>query len=98
MRESEIQKQCLDYLKALNVFHWRSNNIAVKGRVFHGLLGVPDIIVLHNGYFIGLEIKTKEGKQTKEQRDFERNCTINGGFYFVIRSIDDLISLFNAFR
>jgi hypothetical protein len=36
--------------------------------------GVPDIIVVKNGKFIGIEVKTKEGRLSDDQAVFGRAC------------------------
>ncbi len=56
----------------------------------YALKGVPDIIVIKDGWFVGLEIKNKGKYQSKEQKEFEKNCKGAGGEYYVIRSVDQL--------
>ena len=79
--------------------YWRSNNIPPSGMKngkqfyyktnIHAKKGIPDIIVILNGDFIGLEIKDK-AKQSKEQKEFEKMVKDNGGEYYVIKSVDQL--------
>lgn len=52
--------------------------------------GLPDIIVVWGGMFIGLEVKTKIGKQSPDQKVFESLVKKHGGKYFVVRSIEDV--------
>jgi hypothetical protein len=52
--------------------------------------GVPDIIVVRYGWFIGLEVKAPKGYQSKAQKKFERDCKEAGGEYYVVRSISDV--------
>jgi hypothetical protein len=87
-----------DCLQFRGVFFWRSNNIPVfdRGRgVFRRLpkytmRGIPDIISVRNGHFIGIEAKAGAGKLSKEQADFARECLRNGGDYILARSIEDV--------
>jgi hypothetical protein len=52
--------------------------------------GVPDIIVLKDGKFIGIEAKAGSGRLSPDQAEFGRLCIKNGGEYVVARSIDDI--------
>ena len=53
--------------------------------------GVPDIIVIHQGQFIGIEVKSATGRQSESQRDFEIELTRKGqGNYFIARSVEDV--------
>lgn len=52
--------------------------------------GLPDIIVIYKGYFVGLEVKTKTGRQRQTQLRAENNIKRAGGFYFVVRSLEDV--------
>jgi hypothetical protein len=54
--------------------------------------GVPDIIAIKSGRFIGIEVKAPKGKLSPEQADFGRECVRNGGEYVVARSIEDVQS------
>ena len=52
--------------------------------------GVPDIIIVKKGQFIGLEVKRPGTYQSPEQKTFECELTDAGGQYHVVRSIDDV--------
>ena len=102
--EANIQSAVLDLLaikeKQRELMYWRSNNIQPSGikkdgkRFFykanvHAKKGIPDIIVIKDGFFIGLEIKDKE-KQSDGQKEFEKLVKQNGGEYHIIKSVDQL--------
>lgn len=55
----------------------------------HALAGVPDIILIDKGIFVGLEVKTATGKQSAAQKSFDKRCEEAGGNYFIVRSIKD---------
>ena len=61
----------------------------------HSKKGVPDIILLRHstGQFVGLEVKTTEGVQSKEQKEFEKESKAAGAEYYIVRSIDDVQAL-----
>lgn len=101
--EASLQKAILDLLaikeKQGKLMYWRSNNIppsGVKnGKQFyyktsvHAKAGIPDIMVVKDGFFIGLEIKDK-AKQSEGQKKFEKLLKQNGAEYYIIKSVDQL--------
>lgn len=53
--------------------------------------GVPDVILVKDGIFYGIEVKAPQrGKQSANQIDFEAGLTANGGKYILATSIDDV--------
>ena len=52
--------------------------------------GLPDIIVIYKGYFVGLEVKTKTGRQRQTQLAAENKIKKASGFYFIVRSLQDV--------
>lgn len=61
--------------------------------------GVADIIgVLPNGQFLAIEVKNAKGRQSLEQKIFEKNVKANHGIYILARSIDDVRFLADAFK
>lgn len=102
IKESHIQKSILEYLSRRSIFAWGNKTTGTydpKKKVFRAnttFKGVPDIICIINGIFVGLEVKTASGKQTEAQRQFERRCSDAGGEYFVVRSIDDVASAIDS--
>lgn len=98
MREQDIQNAILDYLSYKQVFHYRNNSGALQtkngGFVRFGAKGSPDIIVVEDGRYIGLEVKTPTGKQSKAQKEFQDALEAAGGDYYILRSLDDAMALF----
>ena len=102
MKESEIQSSIIDYLQLLEkqgkLFLHRVNNMGVYDpkrkayRVFPkgAKKGFPDIIIIKNGLFIGLEVKTSKGKQSKEQEEMENLMKEHGADYYVVRSLEEV--------
>lgn len=105
MTETQIQSSIIDYLQLLEkqgkLFLHRVNNMGVYDpkvkayRVFPkgAKKGFPDIICLKDGLFIGLEVKTGEGKQSKEQKEIEKDFKKHGADYFVVRSLKEVIEI-----
>lgn len=96
IKETDIQRAVCDYLALKKYFFWRQNNnpIYSQGRMFampkYSMHGVPDIILIKDGFFIGLEIKIPKGKQSQHQKEFQKKCKENGAEYYVITSVDQL--------
>jgi hypothetical protein len=97
LKEIETQKQVLDYLKFMKVFHWRNNAIPVKGRTFKGMCGTPDIIcILPGGQFFGIEVKTDVGILSHDQKEFREKCELLGAQYLVVRELGELASFLKS--
>jgi hypothetical protein len=96
--ETNIQNSICEYLQAKKFFFWRNNNVpifdakrnAYRSMPKYAMKGVADIILLVNGFSYFLEVKTKTGKQSTEQKKFEKGVKEAGCKYFVVRSIDDV--------
>ena len=101
MTETQVQHAICDYLSLKKHLFWRSNNIPrfdTKRQVFYKLpkytpRGLPDIMLIKNGCFVGLEVKTDKGRLSPEQKDFARRVQEEGGEYYTVRSIDDVKAL-----
>ena len=50
-----------------------------------GLKGSPDIIGIYKGLFLGIEVKTGNAKQSKDQKNFQRMVDMVGGLYVLCR-------------
>ncbi len=94
--EHNIQSSILDYLARRGVFHFRNNSGALPMQrngqqyfVRFGAKGSPDIICVIAGRFVGLEVKDEKGKQSEDQKEFQRSLESAGGIYFLVRSIDE---------
>lgn len=98
MKEVNVQNSICEYLSYKKHFFWRNNNMAVfdptrksyRALPKYAKKGVPDIIVIKDGFFIGLEVKRAKTYQRKEQKQFEKEVKEAGGEYYVVRSINDV--------
>lgn len=99
--EGGIQNSICEYLEMQRRCFFRVNNIPAFNRTEGGGFtmrrlpkftprGLPDIIVVAGGLFYALEVKTKIGRQSTEQKEFEALVKRHGGKYFVVRSIEDV--------
>lgn len=95
MRESDIQRDILDYLAKRRIFHYRQNTGGWKNEQGHfyrfGSKGSPDIVCIIQGRYVGLEVKTPKGKLSDDQVAFHQNAMAAGGIVFTVRSLDEAI-------
>lgn len=64
-----------------------------KGQRYYvrfGALGSPDIVCVISGQFVGIEVKAPKGKQSDNQKEFQRQLEEAGGKYILAYSIDDV--------
>jgi hypothetical protein len=79
------------------VFCWRNNSTGLfdaqrgtfrrKGRF--EMLGVSDIIGIHHGRFLAIEVKRKGGKLTPAQQVFIQEVSLRDGMAAVVFSFED---------
>jgi len=55
--------------------------------------GLPDLIVIKNGMFIGLEVKTKTGRQRETQKEAQKKIEKVNGKYYIVRNVDEVIKI-----
>lgn len=100
MKETDVQYSICEYLAYRQHFFWRQNTIPALTRdggfrrmPAFSKNGVPDIILIVDGKFVGLEVKAPKGKQSESQKDFEAGCKQAGGCYYIVTSIEDVKAL-----
>lgn len=99
-KESDIQRAVLKYLKAKGYFAVRLNNVPtpIEGGGFRpvAMRGLPDahvdVVVDGLPVSVWIEFKTSAGKLSPHQKAVMDSIRLYGGFYFVVRSIDEMES------
>lgn len=91
MDEATLKKNARSFLKNRQIFF-----IDIQGSRFT-TNGTPDIIVVIDGKFIGLEFKTYRGRQSEDQKIFQKKLESAGGFYFIVRSTKDVENIIDGF-
>jgi len=104
MREKDLSKQISDYLtiqeNAGKLIFFRTNSFCgaitrpdgSKGWVKNNKPGVADyFMLLPNGYYLLVELKSDKGKQSQAQKDFQDKVERLCGYYQVVKSLDVLI-------
>ena len=52
--------------------------------------GIPDITVIYRGVYVGLEVKSKTGRLTKDQKVMHDRMNRNGTMVRIVKSVDDV--------
>lgn len=90
MLESKVQKDILAYLIKNRIYHFRF-------QAQSNLNGLPDILCLYKGFFIGLELKReKGGKPTSLQLRKIKAINDNGGIGLIVRSVYEVEMLLDV--
>lgn len=104
--EKDIQREICDWLNLKGFFFWRQNNIPVYGMSGSGFKrfrslpkytpkGLPDIMIIYEGKFIGLEVKVPDyWKYTDDQKEMKRKIIENGAEYHLVTSLDEVKAIF----
>ena len=100
MTESELVRQCLEWLSWKGIVCWRQNQGAIplpngKGfRRFVGMRGVSDIlcILAPTGRIAAIECKRKGGRLSEDQEKFQEAVASLGGVACCVSSVEELIA------
>lgn len=98
--EKELLKACKDWLSYQKLWFARLEGggkilSTPRGKMLakSAQLGLPDLIIVHNGTFYGIELKVPGGFLTDKQQKVLDLITENGGIGAVITSVDELAKL-----
>ena len=76
-KETEIEKLILEYLRNLpRCKAYKTPNLGGRGggrRTKAREKGYSDIVCSYYGYYISIEVKTETGKQSEDQKNFEKD-------------------------
>lgn len=101
MKEQDIQNQIKDIINRYYGCCWRANAGIFKSfdckRIVHGLpKGFPDLFGFRrrDGKMFFLEVKSKKGRRTPEQKRFEETLNQHDNIlYGVAKSLDDALRI-----
>lgn len=98
LKEADIQRQILHWLKLKGIFHFRSNTGAFAGEykgkkrfVRFGKKGTPDIFAVLGGKIFGIEVKRPKGELSEDQVRFGNELLAAGGEYIVASCLEDVL-------
>lgn len=81
--ENDFQKKVIDYLRRNKIWHFRFQAQSNK-------YGLPDIICLYRGFFLGLELKADKGSPTELQLKKLEAINYNGGIGIILKDLSEL--------
>ena len=90
--ETVIQNQIRDILRMDGWFVIRHQ----QGMGCHK--GLSDLTAIKDGVTIYIEVKTKTGKQSDSQREFQKDIENHGGTYILARRIEDVEPYLTSIR
>ena len=103
IKETQIQKAIMEFLRFQKIQCWRIKTVGIPNgegafRYNNEMRGMADICLIFKGLSVWFEVKTATGKQTPHQKEFQRQVESAGGFYFLVRSVDDAVSAINQLK
>ena len=107
LRETPIQASILDFLKMKGVFCYRNQKGIIpirRGRAIVGQRkgdkftnGMPDIVAIVDGVYVGIEVKTEDGVQSPDQKRWQKMIEEANGLYFLVHSWEELDGLMHRY-
>lgn len=96
MKESDVQRAILDYLRLKRIFCYKNSTVGIYKRatgtyIPSQALGSPDIVCVINGQYVGIEVKAPGGRQSEHQKEFQRQLEAAGGRYILAYSLDEVL-------
>lgn len=94
--ERDILAAIRVYLRQRHVTHWRVpttgqvSSHTASGFQHNPARGMPDLLCILGGQFLGIEVKTATGRLRPAQVAFRDAVHHAGGLYLVARSVDDV--------
>ncbi len=85
--ETRVKNEINEFLDRTGWFHFH----VMQGKWSYK--GISDIIAVRRGQVAFIEVKSKTGKLSKFQEEFNTNITDHGGLYVVTRSYRDIQSI-----
>lgn len=87
--ETRLKRNCKQLMDTFGIFNYQ----ITQGIGSHP--GLPDRVAHYKSSVHYLEFKSGNNQLGKNQVKFKEQCEIDGVSYHVIRSIDDIIRIFN---
>lgn len=99
--EGKIQTKICEYLQKKGYFFMRLNNTPTYDERIGGYRsqgkwaqpGMADILLIDKeryGLAVFIEVKTPKGRQSADQKLFEKKCHLHNAEYYVVRDVDDV--------
>lgn len=99
-QETNLVRECLQWLAAHHIFAWRNNSGTLwvgERPVSYGHVGSSDILaIMPTGRFLAVECKSLTGVQSDNQKRFQEKIKSHNGVYLLVRSVVELEEQLNA--
>lgn len=102
--EKHIEMQILHYLRSRGIFAWKnptSGYYDSRKKCFrkqaspYAINGTSDILGVHEGKMLAIEVKTATGRVSTAQKLFLDRVSKAGGISIVARCLEDVADLFS---
>lgn len=101
-KEQDLVDDCKTILKRAGFYSWRQNSgkAFMSGRWVHfaSKNGLPDVTIIYNSVYIGLELKLPKGTLTKHQKETLPEFKVNKVIYFIIENVIDLFEAMESIK
>lgn len=103
--ESKIQQTIIKYVRGLypSCLIYCIPNGARRNKISGGILkkegltaGVADLHLIYKKKIYFIEVKSETGSQSKEQKQFQKFVIEQGFEYWLVRSVDEVITKIEA--
>lgn len=99
--EQKVMKDVVKWLNSKKIF-WINiktmgtwdGKLGIYRQSPYTLRGTSDLLILYQAQPIFIELKTTKGKQSADQKLFQKMIENEGCEYHVVRKVEDLMSLF----
>lgn len=106
MKESELEKKCLEFCqKYPTIAVWKIKAMGQKhtmgGKRFFkksSIPGFPDLLICSKGKFIGVELKSIDGRQSQEQKLCQEKIENSEGKYYLVRDLENFKQLLEQIK
>lgn len=94
IKEKDIQKAILDWLKLSKIFCYKNSTVGIFKKSTGAYIpsqsvGSPDIVCVIEGRYVGMEVKKPGYGLRESQVEFRRALEAAGGEYHIVRSVDE---------
>lgn len=95
--EKDIQKSIIDYLEVIGVFVYKNSTVGIYKKATDSYIpaqtkGVADLTAIRDGQVYQIEVKTKTGRQSDHQKEFQENWESAGGIY-ILGGMDEVMAV-----
>lgn len=87
MRERELQKKCIEYLKQNDIYYINKYGDGRSAK------GCPDLICCIHGKFVAFELKVGNGKMKPDQRIHKLRIERSGGIHHTVYSYREFLNI-----